>query len=169
MNRQELSERGIMLKKCEKTYSFIFWIYALMCIPYVCGNFLYGFFKGIAGINVMPALFNALSGLAVFAVGLASVYKKEPKFTWFPLIVTVIPLLVSGNFVFLTVSLVSAFVLSPVHKKYRWLEQQEGFPYFNELLEEQKDSLSEFENKSNTLRQKNIEIYKNSSGKMDEI
>lgn len=169
MNRQELSERDIMLKKCQKTYSFIFFVYAVICIPYVCGNFLYGFFQGIAGMNVMPALFKALSGLAVFAVGLASVYKKEPKYTWFPVIVTVIPLIVSGNLVFPVIALVSALVLSPVHKKYRWLETQEGFPYFNELLEEHKNSFTEAEDKSNTLRQKNIEIYKNSSGKMDEI
>ncbi|MDE6424927.1 MAG: hypothetical protein K2K89_02150 [Ruminococcus sp.] len=169
MNRQELSERDVMLKKCQKIYSFIFLIYAMICIPYACGNLLYGFFQGLASMNVMPAVFKALSGLAVFAVGLASVYKKEPKFTWFPVIVTVIPLLVSGNFVFLIISLFSAFILSPVHKKYRWLETQEGFPYFNELLEEHKNSLSEAENKSKMLRQKNIEIYKNASGKMDEI
>ncbi|MDE5558614.1 MAG: hypothetical protein K2J32_13190, partial [Ruminococcus sp.] len=162
-----------VLKKCEKFYSFIFWIYAVSWIPYACAKFIYAFFQGLALMNLMPSALNSLIALAIFSTGLISIHSKDPKYTWSPALIALISEGVSGfrgtYSLFLAISLVSSFLLTFIHKKYRWLEQQEGFPYFNEFFEEKKKSLAEFENKNNTLYQKNIEIYKNASHKMDEI
>lgn len=171
MNRKNFSENLLALKKCERIYSFIFWVYALACIPYACALLIYSFLESLILENIMESVRNFLFALAVFASGFISIYKKELKFTWLPVMIAFIAELAT-NFhdiftLFLGISLVSSLLLAFVHKKYQWLEQQKGFPYFNERFEEQKDAIAE--RKIHTPYQENIERYKNSSGKMDEI
>ena len=172
MNRKDFSENFSALKKCEKIYSIIFWIYALSCIPYACAILIYAFLESLIFLgNILTLIRNFILTLMFFSAGLISVYKKDLKFTWIPVIIAIFSAIIS-NFndifsFFLGISLISSLLLTIIHKKYRWLENQDGFPYFNERFEEQKNNLAE--DKSNKQYQKNIEIYKNSSGKMDEI
>ncbi|MCM1314563.1 MAG: hypothetical protein NC040_09065 [Muribaculaceae bacterium] len=177
MKRKNFTENHFALKKCERIYSFIFWAYALSCIPYACAIFIYAVLESLILGNILDLIRNFLLTLAVFVSGLVSVYKKEPKFTWLPVIIAFIAELASGFHdtfsLFLGISLVSSILLTLVHKKYRWLEQQEGFPYFNEFFEEQKNKSALNEHNehidNNPYQQTIIERYKTSSGKMDEI
>ena len=171
MNRKNFSENALSLKRCEKIYSLIFWAYALSCIPYACAIFIYAFLESLILGDIMQLIRNSLLTLAIFSAGLVSIYKKESKFTWIPVVIAFIAEFFSGFHdtfsLFLGISIVSSVLLTFTHKKYRFLEKQEGFPYFNERFEEQKNGLKNYIN--NNPYQQNIEKYKNSSGKMDEI
>lgn len=171
MDRKKFSENALLLKKCEKIYTLLFWVYALLCIPYACGVLVYACIKGIIVTDISCLIRGSLLVLAIFCAGLVSIYKKELKFTWIPVAVAFISAFLNSfndTFViFFGLSVVSSFLLTFTHKKYRFLENQDGFPYFNERFEEQKNSLKNYIN--NNPYQQNIEKYKNSSGKMDEI
>ena len=165
------SENALSLKKCQKIYSILFWIYALLCIPYACGVLVYAFIKGIIVTDISYLVRGSLLVLAIFCAGLVSIYKKELKFTWIPVVVSFISTLLNDSsetfLIFFGLTVVSSFLLTFTHKKYRFLETQDGFPYFNERFEEQKNALNNYIN--NNPYQQNIEKYRNSSGKMDDI
>ncbi|MDE6834690.1 MAG: hypothetical protein K2J39_10675 [Ruminococcus sp.] len=171
MDRKKFSENALSLKKCQQIYSLIFWAYALLCIPYACGVLVYACIKGIIVNDITYMVRGAVLVLTIFCAGLVSVYKKELKFTWIPVVVSFISAFLNSFsetfIIFLGLSVVSSVMLTFTHKKYRFLESQDGFPYFNERFEEQKNNLNNYIN--NNPYQQNIEKYKNSSGKMDDI
>ncbi|MDE6035550.1 MAG: hypothetical protein K2G36_06530 [Ruminococcus sp.] len=171
MDRKKFSENALSLKKCQKIYSLLFWTYALSCIPYACVVIIYAFIRGIIVTDITYLVRGSLLVLAIFCAGLVSIYKKELKFTWIPVAVAIISVFVSGFddtfMIFFGISVVSSVLLTVTHKKYRFLETQDGFPYFNERFEGQKNGLQNYVN--NNPYQQNIERYRNSSGKMDDI
>ncbi len=173
----------IMLKKCQKIYTFIFWVYFVSCVPTALITLIYGTMAlannigSISGFSVTMVLL-----LALFATGLLSVYKKETKFTYLPIPVALLLTLINSfddmfflnaltlysmGTIHIVIAVACSVLLTFTHKKYHYLEQQEGFPYFNERFEENKNKLTEYEN--NNPYQHNLDRYKNSSGKMDEI
>lgn len=172
-----------MLKKCRRYYNIIFWIYFISCVPPAGITLIYGVLAlSTVSSNVTGFAMTFILLLAVFATGLLSVYKKETKFTYLPLLPALILMLVN-NFsemfflnvitlysmgtIHMVIAIASSVVLTVTNRKYRWLEQQDGFPYFNERFEKNKDSLSEYEN--NNPYQHYVDRYRNSSGKMDDI
>ncbi len=174
-----------MLRRCEKIYKFIFWVYCISCVPTAFMTLIYGIlYSSSVDDNASPFFaITMILLLVIFATGLLSVYRKEPKFTYLPLPFAIILSLVNcfedmfflnvltlnsmgGMHVFIAVT--SSILLTFTHKKYRYLEQQDGFPYFNERFEEKRNSLNDYNN--NNPYQQTMERYKNSSsGKMDDI
>ena len=182
--KNNYAENLAMLRKCRKYYKIIFWTYFIACIPLAVMVLLYG---NIAlwtdtNDNIFDFTASIILLILLFATGFLSVYKKEKKFTYLPIPVALLLLtrqcfdhmsfmniltIYSFKSLHIIIAVTSSVILTFVNKQYRWLEQQDGFPYFNELFDEKKDSLSRYEN--NNPYQKVLDRYKNSSGKMDEI
>lgn len=181
--KNNYSKNLTMLKKCQKIYTFIFWVYFVSCVPTALITLIYG---TMALANNIGSAFGfavtMILLLALFATGLLSIYKKETKFTYLPVPVALLLFLLNcfGDMFFLNVltlysmgtihvviAIASSAVLTVTNRNYHYLEQQEGFPYFNERFEENKNKLAEYEN--NNPYQQNLDRYRNSSGKMDEI
>ncbi|MCM1507142.1 MAG: hypothetical protein NC177_08425 [Ruminococcus flavefaciens] len=172
-----------MLKKCRRIYNIIFWIYFLLCVPLAVITLIYGILSlATVNSNVIGFVMTFILLLALFATGLLSIYKKETKFTYLPLLPAVILVLVncfsdmyflniitldSMGPIHMVIAIASSLILTVTHRNYRWLEQQEGFPYFNVRFEENKNKLEEY--KKNNPYQHYIDRYNNSSGKMDDI
>ncbi|MDE5619241.1 MAG: hypothetical protein K2I80_01775 [Ruminococcus sp.] len=173
-----------MLRRCERIYKLIFRGYFISCVPLSLITLIYG---SMALATVSSDIFRftttMILSLALFGTGLLSVYKKEKKFTYLPLLFAIILSLVNSfdDMLFLNVltmyyidnipvfiTVISSVLLTFTHKKYHYLEQQDGFPYFNERFEENKNSLSDYNN--NNPYQQTMERYKKaSSGEMDDI
>lgn len=182
--KNNYSKNLIMLKKCRKIYNIIFWIYFVSCVPLALIVLIYGTLAlaSSANDNVLGFAATMILLIAFFGTGLLSVYKKEPKFTYLPVPVSILLMLVNSfddmfflnvitlysmGTIHIVIAIASSIILTFINKKYHWLENQEGFPYFNERFEEKKNNLSEYEN--NNPYQHNLDRYRNSSGKMDEI
>lgn len=172
------------LKSCRRFYTIIFWTYCISCVPPALMILIYGTLALVSSADGSVFGFAATMILltALFVTGLLSVYKKEPKFTYLPIPVALLLSLMqcfddmyflnvitfgSLESIYIVIAVASSLILTFVNKKYLWLEQQEGFPYFNERFEEKKDILSGYEN--NNPYQKILDRYNDSSGKMDEI
>ncbi len=136
-----------MLKKCRKIYTIIFWVYFVSCVPPAFITLIYG---TMALANNMGDFFGFASTmillLALFGTGLLSVYRKETKFTYLPLPVALLLLflncfddmfflnvltLYSMGTIHIIIAVVSSVILTFTYRNYRYLEQQDGFPYFN--------------------------------------
>ena len=156
-----------MLKKCNKIYDTMFWVYFWSSIPMAVIRLVYGIIENIALTDGKPFIHAGavISILLYFACGLMYIHEKENKYLVFLIPITFITSFFSPLHILVTI--ISVLFLPATHKKYHWLEQQEGFPYFNERFEEKKNSLYEYEN--NNPYQKVLDRYKESSGKMDEI
>ncbi len=173
-----------MLKRCKKIYTLIFWAYFISCIPLAFMTLIYGTMalaNSIGSVFLFAATMILL--LALFVTGFLSVYRKEKKFTYLPLPIAILIYFVncfddmfflnaltlySMESIHIVIAVVSSVLLTFTHKNYRYLEQQEGFPYFNERFEKNKNALNEYNN--NNPYQQIMERYKNSSsGKMDDI
>lgn len=173
-----------MLKRCERIYKLIFLTYFISCIPVTVITLIYGSMAlATVSNNVFRFTATMILSLALFGMGLLSVYKKEKKFTYLPVPVAIllsavnsfaemdflnILSLYSLGSTYIFIAVASSVILTFTHKTYHYLEQQDGFPYFNERFEENKNSLSNFNN--NNPYQQTMEKYKkSSSGKMDDI
>ena len=173
-----------MLRKCRRFYTVIFWTYCISCVPPALMILIYGTIAlaSSASGNVFGFTATMILLIALFVTGFLSVYKKDPKFTYLPIPVAVLLSLMqcfddmffldvltlgAMESIYMVIAVASSVILTFVNKKYRWLEQQDGFPYFNERFEEKKNGLYEYEN--NNPYQKVLDRYKESSGKMDEI
>lgn len=183
--KNNYSKNLAMLKSCRKFYTIIFWTYFISCVPTAVIVLIYGTLAlaSSTSSNIFGFTATMILLIALFVTGLLSVYKKETKFTYLPIPVAILLIfmnsfddmfflnvltLYSMGYIHLVIAIASSIILTFTNKKYHWLEQQEGFPYFNERFEEKKNSLSEYEN--NNPYQNAYEKYKNnSSGKMDEI
>lgn len=155
------------LKRCNRIYNIMFWVYFMSSIPPAGIRFVYGLIENIASTDGKPFIHAGavISILLYFACGLMCIHVKENKYLIF-----LLPLTFITSFIFpihIIVTIISFLILPATNRNYHYLEQQEGFPYFNERFEENKNSLTEYE--TNNPYQQNIDRYKNSSGKMDEI
>lgn len=169
--QMELSRNLVSLKRCNKTYFWIFFTYIVLSllillysvISMVGLAFDYGFFlslhndpiSSVAFVNILDAFF--VAPLACFLVYRGS-YKQHDLCVLFALILMV------GNFIFLifirgkgvffrmpssfyvlsTYSVicgVAAAVNLRTNSVYHWLEQQRGFPQFNARFEQQKEDI----------------------------
>lgn len=165
--KNNYSKNLSVLKKCNRIYNVLFWVYLMSCVPPAVLIFIYGIIETISSKEADPFFHIGVivTMLAYFACGLMCIYRKENKYIIFLIPITLITILFSP--VHMVITIISALILPVSHKNYRYLEKQEGFPYFNERFEENKNKLSEYEN--NNPYQHNLDRYKNSSGKMDEI
>lgn len=173
------------LRRCERIYKIIFIVYFVSCVPLTFTTLIYGTLALASSTsgNVFGFASTMILSLALFATGLLSIYRKENKFTYLPIAVATLLVflnsfedmfflqiltLYSMGYIHLVIAIASSIILTFTHKKYHYLEQQDGFPYFNERFEENKNSIDNYNN--NNPYQQAMERYKKSStGKMDDI
>lgn len=158
----------ISLKNCQRVYNVV----ALAYI-FVYGGSLFGsLYSSILMLSSLLQLLNVLLLAAILATGFIGAYLKSDLFAVAAPVVAAINAPLSPNLGYfgipLTVSLALGTVLA--NKKYKWLEKQEGFPYFNVRFTNQKLDQVQFSIKD-PYTQKLEELRKkdNNSGHMDEI
>lgn len=136
----ELTHNYASLKKCEMAYKWVFGIYTILCLAFVITTLSAGF--NPLGLGDFALIFfdGIICKCAMLVSGFIGVYKKNDRAA----ILTPVILLINSLFFMSEVNF-GLFVLSAglaavnvtANKKYRWLEEQEGFPYFNQALLEQ--------------------------------
>ncbi len=168
------------LKQCKKIYNIISIFYALFCIVYACESF-----NALMSPD-MPLIPLLLDGIifkaAILVFGYGSCYKHKSIFSVFTIILSLCSIIMaafdSGSilitgfpalyFLLLFLCIFAGVVIIFTNKKYNYLEEQPGFPYFNERYEEQKFNSVQANIKSEF--QQNYEKHmKTSSEKMEEL
>lgn len=168
----EFAHNKMIMKRCNKAYNIIVTIYAGVCLFYA-GVALFQIFLGAtqsAFITFLKFLDGIVFKGALFLCGFMACYKHNTKFTLFAMIIAVINIFIAdglnGLICAMTVILSLATVLC--NKEYQYLENQFGFPYFNERFEEQNIDTRQREIKDEY--QQNYERYmKTSSSDMSDI
>ncbi len=157
------------LKRCNRIFNITALFYVIFCGLYAVdaifmiiisiGNSIWSFF--IDGI-----VFKA----AILASGYYGCYAKKNLYTILaPGIFIINQIAFSDmplNGIFFPFSLILSVLTVFASNKYHILEQAEGFPYFNERIDEQNDS---FNNPRDVYKEQYENTVKNSMDKMDEI
>jgi len=176
MDKNDFFKMRKDLKNCETVYKTIFVLNLAYVIMFAVYTFLELIVFMLARRNPLGLFFDGiiLHGLYLF-FSINGGYKKNIKYSILASIIMAISFLIpSGtamNNFDLMFAIESALFIIPTtlaNKKYKWLEQQEGFPYFNERFEQQKNKLKEY-NEKNPYEERMKQIQQNSSGKMDEL
>lgn len=133
------------MKKCKMLYNTLAKIYILIII-FLVFAFIPSFFFSATYSGIVPFLVLSLALIpATVFCGMKSIYRKSTKYVYYALISSVLGLLcvpfsgvvgICGLFLFI-LSVVSAVLVPIANKKYNFLEQQEGFPYFSDLHTEE--------------------------------
>lgn len=158
----------ISLKNCQRVYNLV----ALTYI-FVYGGSLFGsLYSCILMLSSLLQILNALFLAAILAAGFMGAYLKSDLFAIGAPVIAAINAPISPNLGYFGVPLTVGLALGTVlaNKKYKWLEKQEGFPYFNVRFTNQKFDQVQFGIKD-PYTQKLEELRKkdNNSGHMDEI
>lgn len=171
----EYAKNHLMLKKCRRMCNIIAIAYFISCIPFAFIS-LYSMILTVDN-NVLPFFLDAVFKAATFIFGYLSIYSHKNLYGCYAAGIGILDIIVCGydnflqsflimvddlNVVLLTVYIILSILTFSTNKKFIYLEQQEGFPYFNERFEDQKSA-------------KNIDVYaeryekikKASSGKID--
>lgn len=157
----DMEHNAVLLKRCHKIYNTITIIYASICIPYALSQI----FAGILFydmFNPISVIFDSLlCKSALLVCGFLACYKHNNKFILFALLIQTINILITNGSLniclFYIVIILSGFTVY-ANKKYQYLTEQFGFPYFNERIEEKN-----FEYRKSKLKtefQQNYERYK---------
>lgn len=170
MYNQTYSINKTALNRCNKIYGIVFLAYAICCGLYMFtsvylmilmpGSYAFSFF--IDGV-----IFKAL----IFTAGTLGSYKKHDIFACVAPVFAVTNYICSAapfNPVFIPVSVIAAVLNILANKKYRVLEQCDGFPYFNERFESQKEISEKYKDKE-VFRDEYEQLRKSSSSTMDDI
>lgn len=165
----EFAHNKMIMKRCNKAYNIIVTIYAGVCL----------FYAGVAVFQILlgatqSAFITFLDGIifkgALFFCGFMACYKHNTKFTLFAMIIAVINIFIADGLNELIFAMTVILSLATVlyNKEYHYLENQFGFPYFNERFEEQNIDTRQREIKDEY--QQNYERYvQNSSSDMSDI
>ncbi|HBB71744.1 MAG TPA: hypothetical protein DCZ71_03965 [Ruminococcus sp.] len=141
-NTSDFYKNRSMLKKCEKVHNTVSKVYCVLCALIMLASFLM-IVMSISSGEVLKFAGIFLSAGAVWYLGVVGVYKKIDIFSLAAPALALISLLlaksVNASFIMGAVSellfiasVICAVISLPANMKYRWLEQQYGFPYFNE-------------------------------------
>lgn len=166
---EEYKQNRTAMKKCKKTETLIFIVFAVNIA--VAGFYL---FLAISG-DLLCIIVSVL-GLAGSALGILSVHKKDSALAiagGVLIIAEVGIMFFSDGFSVLGVVEVAVFTYFAVGnflniKKYRWLEQQDGFPNFEPRLKEY-DMERAQRNIKDPYAQKMEEMKMNNSHDMQEL
>lgn len=158
----EMSNNAVLLKKCNKIYNIVTTIYAFVCGIYAIVT-AFVIFLGINSSPLMSAFNGIILKAALFCCGFLACYKHETKFTLFAVLITIISTLIKDeiNSIILVISFALSVLTAFANKKYHYLENQFGFPHFNERLEEQ--NLDQRQRKIKDEFQQQYEQYKKTS------
>ena len=164
---QEYGKNRLSIKRCNRLYNLIAIYYILV---FGAKTFL-DIYSCFLGASVFMILFAFIS-FAALAAGFCGVYLHKDIFSIAaPVIAAVHDGFVGSVFdILMTICVVCSVVNVIVNRKYRWLEQQDGFPYFNVRFREQKIDSSQW-NIKDPYVQNYEEITKkdNNNGQMDEL
>ncbi|MBR2284026.1 MAG: hypothetical protein IJ874_06360 [Ruminococcus sp.] len=134
---EEFAKNRIQIKTCTRVYNSTAVIYGVMClIPILSVGISTLITFGRGGSLLDGMIFKAL----ILGCGFYGAYRKNDVFTVAAPIIAVMgailyPSVWNDGLAAGSVALAVMGVLA--NRKYRWLEQQYGFPYFNERFEEQ--------------------------------
>ena len=187
MDGNNFGKHRDMLKKCNKVYNAV-------SIVYVAGCVLYAFaaaYLMLISMNgdILFLLFDGpVSKSAILVCGYLGTYKKNdmlamaapcimiislfiPEFfhsigNYFDIFMGIVVSNFSINGIYLAATVVMAAITILTNRKYRYLEQQEGFPYFNERFEHQRSGGPQY---GSSVREQIEERKKTQHSDMDEI
>lgn len=168
----EFAHNKMIMKRCNKAYNIIVTIYAGVCLFYA-GVAVFQILLGAtqsAFITFLKFLDGIVFKGALFFCGFMACYKHNTKFTLFAIIIAVINIFIADGLNELIFAMTVILSLATVlyNKEYHYLENQFGFPYFNERFEEQNIDTRQREIKDEY--QQNYERYmKTSSSDMSDI
>lgn len=179
----EMAKNAVALRKCRKIYNTVSIIYAVICLTYaasqlfmliltVSNDALYLFFDGI------------IFKLTLFVFGYLGCYKHQNKFAVLAIITSALNIFISKfgssyfdkfigayievNPLIFVVCIIMSVLTFIANRKYEFLSQQFGFPYFNQRHEEHK--LDKIQNNIKSEFQQNYERrQKTSSDNMDDL
>lgn len=164
---QEYGKNRLSIKRCNKFYNIIALFYIIVFGAKIFME-VYSCFLGGSLLMLLVALISA----AALAAGFGGVYLHKDIFPiTAPLIVLLHEAIAPSGFqIVIPISFLCSIVNIFVNKKYRWLEQQDGFPYFNVRYRDQEIDKSQW-NIKDPYTQSYEEITKqdNNGGQMDEL
>lgn len=165
----EFAHNKMIMKRCNKAYNIIVTIYAGVCLFYA-GVALFQIFLGATHSPFMTFLDGIFFKSALLSCGFLACYKHNTKFALFAMVIAVINIFIADGLNGLICAMTVILSLTTVlcNKEYHYLENQFGFPYFNERFEEQNIDTRQREIKDEY--QQNYERYmKTSSSDMSDI
>lgn len=187
MDGSNFGKHRDMLKKCNKVYNAVSIVYVAGCGLYA----LAAAYLLLISMNndILFLLFDGpVSKSALLVCGYLGVYKKNNLFAAAAPCVMLLSLLIpavfhnNGNYldmflgvaiggfsingIYLTASVIMAVITMITNRKYRYLEQQEGFPYFNERFELQKSGGVQY---GSSFQERAEQLKKTQRSDMDEI
>ncbi len=165
----EMARNAKLMKQCNRIYNTVVTVYAVICAFYA-GVTLFMLFLGQA-LNPLPPFIDGiiLKG-ALFFCGLMACYKHDTKYTLFAIVIMVISVFISDaiNGIIAVVTVILSVVTAYTNRQYHYLENQFGFPYFNERFEEQNLDIRQ-SNIKDSYRQNYERMMKTSSADMDDV
>lgn len=181
----DITQNAMTLKKVNRIYRFASILYAAICVPYALVSLFAGFTLGPAFIVVM--FFEILLKAGLISCGILSCYTRQKYFVFIAFACQLLSAIINpirGTFLdlfflegvtgisfnrllFAAVTVACVFTLY-ADAKYSYLEDQEGFPHFNERQLQQ-----EYEIQQSRIKDKyqiNYErIVKTSTDEMNDI
>ena len=178
----EMTKNHMQMQKIKKTYNRVTIVYVSICLPYAIISIISGIM--IQEINFLGVLFDTfILKAGVITCGFLSCYKHKNIFAVLAALFqhisaqidvmddTFIDLLIGGisfNLILFIIVTITCIFTIIANKKYEYLQDQYGFPHFNERF-----IMQEEEKKQNAIKDKyqiNYErIIKNSSEEMGDL
>ena len=163
---EDYGRKRVSLKKCQKIYNIIALYYIIV-------------FAGIAFTEVyicvlngsLTSLIGAFFSIATLAAGFGGVYIHKNIFA----IAAPVLCMINTPFhfecgIFIPLCIICAVATVLANRKYRWLEDQDGFPYFNVRYRVQEIDKVQWNIKDPyTQNYEEIKKKENNSGHMDEL
>lgn len=165
----EFAHNKMIMKRCNRAYNIIVTIYAGVCLFYA-GVAVFQIFLGVTQSAFMTFLDGIFLKSALLSCGFLACYKHNTKFTFFAVTIAVINIFIPNNLngLICAMAIILSIATASCNKEYHYLENQFGFPYFNERFEEQNINTRQREIKDE-FQQNYERIIKNSSSEMDDI
>lgn len=169
---ESYTKNSAALKRCQIAYNCIFIVYASFCIPWIAAS-LFGIIITRAHNELYYLFDGIIIKLAILFCGTMGCYKHNSRFALAAPIIHFVDMLIFGDGIFderavimLGIIVLTIFTVL-TNKKYHYLEQCDGFPYFNERFEASNEI---FKTKRDIYAEQLEEIKnKHTSDTMDEI
>lgn len=165
--KSEFQKNRDILKSCKRIDLIMCIAYFVMCFTVAAISFLRGFIFGLETLILL--FFGVLANIAVFFLGYWGCYRKNIAYSIAAAVVamvsgivcTVLDAALGEALILVSTSMVGGFNLGTAMfsgllivlnmyniKRFNYLEEQPGYPYFNDLIERQKEERQQFEVKS---------------------
>lgn len=174
----EMTHNATLMKRCRRIYNTVSIIYAGICIPYALSQ-LFMLILSVSCDQLYLLFDGVIFKSALLFFGYMGCYTKKTKYALFAVGVITFNILINAavnmasyfdylvgafldvNSLIFAAVIALAFITALTNRKYHYLEEQFGFPYFNERIEEnnldriQNSIKSEYQQKYEYLTRKN--------------